>query len=71
MKLKDITPKKFSCGIGACPAIFKTAEGRYVVIGKRLPADASPDLAGRIAPGEAAVEIPAGLMRALRQPKAR
>ena len=63
MKLTDITPKNFNCGIGACPAIFETADGDYVLIGKKVSRTATVTaLDGRIGRGEIAVKIPRELL---------
>ena len=63
MKLTDLTPEKYrSCAIAACPALFRTDRGTYVVIGKVLDDGVVP--AGRAGPGEIAVELPAGLIDA-------
>jgi len=59
--VRDITPREFlSCAIGACPAVFETEEGTYLIVGRLLPKGAvSPD---RIGPDEVAIEIPAELL---------
>ena len=63
MKLTDLTPEKYrSCAIAACPALFRTDRGTYVVIGKVLDDGVVP--AGRVGPGEIAVELPAELIDA-------
>lgn len=66
MKLREITPKSFKCGIGACPAIFKTDEGSFVIIGKQVGEKNTMDqLDGKIGPDEIAVEIPGELLQEL------
>lgn len=68
MKLIEITPKVMRCGIGSCPAIFETPDGKYVLIGSRLPEEfVNQELAGRISPGETAIEIPRELLAQLRR----
>jgi hypothetical protein len=63
--LKEITPVRMRCMIGACPAIFETADGRHVIIGKIVSADDvhfGETLNGRIGPGEIAIEVPSDLI---------
>ncbi len=64
MKLKDITPKSFSCEAGGCPAIFETDRGTYLIIGTKVDSVDSL-LSGRIGPNETAIEVPAGLIRGI------
>lgn len=64
MKLTEITPKQLQCGIGACPAIFETDHGTYVLIGRNL-ADVLPnELKGRVGTHETVIEIPKELLAA-------
>jgi len=56
MKLKEITSKKYSCVIGACPAIFEN-KNNYLIIGKKLDANKF-NLGNRVGSGEVLVEIP-------------
>lgn len=37
-QLKDITPKQFSCTFAACPALYQTNEGDFVIVGKKADA---------------------------------
>ena len=63
MKLIDKTPKSFSCVVGACPAIFETEHGSYVLIGKVVNKDISDSvLKSRIGRGEIAIEVPKELI---------
>jgi|GEM_PF-3706121 len=36
MKIKDITPSRFSCAGGACPAVYDTDRGTYLIIGRKV-----------------------------------
>jgi hypothetical protein len=67
MELKDITPSSMNCGIGACPAIFETRHGTYVLIGKRLSAEEAEELRARTAVDEVAIEIPQELVSKIGQ----
>jgi len=63
LKLTDITPAKFACGtsFSSCPAVFKSEEATYVIIGRVCDGD-QPDLHRRVGPGEMAIEISAELL---------
>jgi hypothetical protein len=62
----EITPTNLRCGIGACPAVFKTPAGSLVIVGRSLSSgERGGFLAGRIAPDETAVEIDAALVEGL------
>ena len=66
MKVTDITPAVHFCGIGMCPAVYKTDRGTLLVVGKsRKPSECSADLDGRVGPDEELVEIPIGIIRDL------
>ena len=71
MKMFDITPKQFHCGIGACPAVFETDRGTYVLIGSNLPSASINELSERIGVGETAIEIPKELLASLGQVNAK
>ena len=58
----DLTPSRFRrCAIGACPALFETADGTYLIVGRLAPRGAVPP--ERIGSGEVAIEVPAELLR--------
>ncbi len=63
MKLEDITPNALRCGIGVCPALFKTDRGSVLVVGRRLSEEeVQQDLAGRVGVDEWVVEVPQSLL---------
>jgi hypothetical protein len=35
--MKNITPSRYKCTLGQCPAIYRNADGQLVIIGKRQP----------------------------------
>ena len=59
MKAKEITPKEGRCGVGPCPAVFKTDRKTFIVIGA-VPAndDLPSNIRKKMGKGETAVEIP-------------
>ena len=64
MKIKEVTPKKFACIAGGCPAVFETDRGTYLIIGDRV--ESSEDvLPGRVGPEETVIEVPVGLIRGM------
>jgi hypothetical protein len=60
--LVDLTPSKFRCTIGACPAVFQAANGQFVIIGKKLPSNLEKELESRIGSDEWAIVIEPGLL---------
>ena len=68
MKLKEITPEAIRCTIGACPAIYETQKGSFIIVGKRL-SNKHIELEGRVGQDEDAVEIPMSLLSELFQKK--
>ena len=59
--LREITPKSLMCGIGACPAIFETTKGSYVLVGKRVDAK-KVGIANRVSKDEFVIEVPRDLI---------
>jgi hypothetical protein len=61
--LKELTPEAYMCAGGmTCPSVFETDEGTLVVIGKTVSEEVREQLKGRVAPDEALIEIPRGLV---------
>ncbi len=60
---EDVTPPALRCGIGACPGIYKTPTGSYVVIGRTLSGDEmDAALPNRVGHHETAIEIDAAFI---------
>lgn len=58
-RLTNITDPKYRCSLGACPAVYKSEDGKtFTIIGKQVVSQIR-DKAGS---GEGAVEIPADLL---------
>jgi hypothetical protein len=67
MKVIDLTPKEFNCMAGACPKVFETDRGTVIVIGRVLGYQEQSQLpTGTLGEGEAAVELPKGIVANLR-----
>ncbi len=66
MKYTDITPKAFMChSNNCCPAVLET-ENSYVIIGKKLSADALKAVEGRVGDDEYVIEVQNGMIDGLR-----
>jgi len=67
MELNEITPEAYMCGNCGCgcPAVFETENNTYVIIGKKLSAEALKMLEGRIADDEFAIEVEKGMIDGL------
>lgn len=63
MQYKEVTPAEFLCSdcSPCCPAVLET-DNSYVIIGKKLSADALETLAGRIGEDEFAIEVKKGMI---------
>ena len=56
--LHEVTPVKYACIIGSCPAVFET-ENEYLVVGRQVsPEKLGLDLERRVGPQEAVVAVP-------------
>lgn len=66
MKFTEITPKEFMCSScqPCCPAVLET-ENSYVIIGKKLSADALKAVEGRVADDEYVIEVQKGMIDGL------
>ncbi len=66
MKIEDITPVEFFCGVGACPSVFRTDQDTLLLVGRALSLSEIQQLIpGRISSHEGVVEVPIGLVKAL------
>lgn len=59
-KLTDITPEEYRCPSGDCPAIYRTPNGKLVIIGERYTNDI---LANRVGINESAIIVPADMIK--------
>ena len=59
----DKTPAAFYCVTFACPSVFETDKGTYIIVGKKLNLrEVTQEVKNKIGDGEIAVEIPKGLL---------
>jgi len=62
----EITPTSLRCIAAACPAIFKTNKGTYVVIGKKLTKEElTEEIKNKVGKGEMVIEVPKELFSEL------
>ena len=63
-KLTDITPSKFRCGDASacCPAVFRSAQDTYFIVGKMVEVNEHPQLRRRVGADEMVIEIAAELL---------
>jgi hypothetical protein len=57
MMLEDITPHALRCDAGWCVAVYKTEDGKLLVIGKKPEAHLAREIASKVGPDEEAVVI--------------
>ena len=60
-ELKNLTPERFDCGVGPCPAIYETKHDTYLIIGK-LVEPSEVGLGKKVAAHERLIEIPRELL---------
>lgn len=63
MKIRNITPKKFQCIVGACPAVFKTDRKTLLIVGRVVSESekrALPEIG--VGKDEILIEVPRGLV---------
>ena len=65
LKVNDITPTSLFCIVGSCPAIFKTNNDTFIIIGKQLNKTESKPIQHKIGQNETAIEIPKELITKL------
>ncbi len=63
MTTVEKTPAAFYCVACACPSVFETDRGTYIIVGKKLKMEEiTQEVKNKIGEGEIAVEIPKGLL---------
>lgn len=53
----EITPQSLRCSIGACPAVFKTEQGKLVIIGKKPSGKIIESIENKVGEDEWAIVI--------------
>ncbi|MFA6536019.1 MAG: hypothetical protein WC250_00140 [Candidatus Paceibacterota bacterium] len=63
MKAKEITPTEARCGVGPCPAVFKTDRNTLIIIGSVPAGSELPrNIRRKMGKGETAIEVPANVL---------
>lgn len=61
--MKEITPKEFMCHTSnCCPAVYETENETYVIVGKKLSAEAMAAVQDRVADDEYVIEVEKGMI---------
>lgn len=55
--LEDITPQALRCDSAWCVAVYKTEDGKLLVVGKKPQADLAKEIEAKVGPDEEAVVI--------------
>lgn len=64
LEVIEITPKAFKCFVGACPSVFKTNRGTFILIGKTV--NQAPEIVkNKVGSDEFVIEIPQELITKL------
>lgn len=64
MKLKEITPARYSCGILACPAVYITEnEDKLVIVGQKVDNPEELGIAKRVGETEQIVMVDKEMLR--------
>jgi hypothetical protein len=64
---EEITPLELRCTFGTCQAVLTASDGDLIVIGKKLPADLSKAIQGRVGSDEFAIKISPEFFKNLRK----
>ncbi|MFC1513609.1 hypothetical protein ACFL5P_01235 [candidate division KSB1 bacterium] len=60
------TPAVYNCVAYACPSVFETNRGTYIIVGKKVNMkEIAQDIKNKIGAGEAGIEVPKGLITEL------
>jgi len=61
--IREVTPAKYACIIGPCPAIFET-ENEYLIVGRQVPREEMNEaVENKVGPQETVVAVPKGIIR--------
>ena len=60
--MKEITPSRYRCANGFCPATFDLEDGKVLIIGKKVPSPLLSEIADRVGEDEYAIVIEAAML---------
>lgn len=61
--IKEITDPRLRCGAGACPGVYKTDQGKLIIVGSKPSAYVLNELRGRFSDEEQVIEIDLALIQ--------
>jgi len=53
----ELTPRALRCSLGACPSVYKTQQGKLVIIGKKPSREITETIENKIGDDEWAIVI--------------
>lgn len=66
LTIVEKTPAAFNCVACACPSVFKTNRGTYIIVGKELNLkEITQEIKNKIGVGEIGIEVPNELITEL------
>ena len=66
MIIIEKTPAKLFCAVAACPSLFETDRGTYIIVGKELNLkEITQEIKNKIGVGEIGIEVPKELITEL------
>ena len=67
MIIVEKTPANLFCWVAACPSLFETDRGTYIIVGKELmPEEITQKIKDKIGEGEICIEVPKELITKLK-----
>lgn len=55
--VEEVTPLDRRCGIGTCQATYVLSDGKFLIIGKKPPAELQAEIQHKVAPDEQVIVI--------------
>jgi hypothetical protein len=59
---ENLTPASLRCSLGACPAIHRTSNGNFLIIGKKPSQSLKKEIEGKVADDEWAIVVDPALL---------
>ncbi len=67
LTIVEKTPAIFNCVACACPSVFETNRGTYMIVGKELnQKEISKEIKDKIGTGETGIEVPRELVASIK-----
>ncbi len=65
--MKNLTPPRFRCQLGMCPAVYELEDGKLAIIGKHLPSSLKGEFDGLVGEDEHVIIIERGMLENVTQ----